>query len=291
VTGRLRRHWREYASESLGLGIFMLSACAFGVLLFHPGSDLVRSIPSPLERRALMGLAMGATALVNIHSPWGKRSGSHLNPAVTLTFTRLGKVDPRDAAWYVGAQFAGGIGGTALAAALLPRWIAHPEVNYVVTVPGMAGRLAAFGAEALISALLMLAVLTFAGSERLRHLTGLAAATLIALYITVEAPVSGMSMNPARTLGSALVAREWTGLWIYFTAPLAGMLLGAALHRRVARQAAFCAKLDHDARVPCLFCRFHGGRTPRGNFARRSLILSAHAPTTAASRDGTTNTE
>jgi len=257
----LRLHWREYACEAFGLALFMLSACGFGVLLFHPGSPAIATLPSPLARRALMGLGMAATALVNIHSPWGKRSGSHLNPAVTLTFTQLGKVDPRDAAWYVVAQFAGGILGVLLAALLLQRWIAHPDVHYVVTAPGPYGTGGAFLAEMAISAVLMVTILTVSSRVKWQRLTGVAAAILIALYITFEAPISGMSMNPARTLGSALPAHEWRALWIYFVAPPLGMLLGAAIHLRSDRGRAFCAKLDHDTRVPCIFCQFQQRRT------------------------------
>lgn len=256
----LRLHWREYACEALGLGLFMLSACGFGVLLFHPGSPMIAVLPSPLARRALMGLAMAGTALVNIYSPWGKRSGSHLNPAVTLAFTQLGKVDPRDAAWYIAAQFVGGILGVMLATLVLARWIAHPDVHYVVTAPGEFGRSGAFVAEVIISLVLMATILALMSRARWQHFTGVAAAVLIALYITFESPVSGMSMNPARTLGSALPAHDWRALWIYFVAPPLGMLLGAAIHLRGDRRRAFCAKLDHDARVPCIFCQFQQRR-------------------------------
>jgi len=254
------RHWREYACEAWGLALFMVSACAFGVLLFHPGSPVVAAIPSPLARRALMGLAMATTALVNIYSPWGRRSGSHLNPAVTLTFLQLGKVDPRDAAWYVLSQFSGGVIGALVAALFLHRWIMHPSVAYVVTEPGSYGTAVAFMAEVVIAAGLMVTVLAVSSHVRWQRYTGVAAAVLIAMYITFESPISGMSMNPARTLGSALPARHWHALWLYFIAPPAGMLLGAAIHLRASRRADFCAKLDHDPRVPCIFCEFRQHR-------------------------------
>ena len=79
--------------EAALLGGFMVSACLFSVVLFHPGWPAARLLPDPLARRALMGLAMGATAIALNYSAWGKQSGAHYNPAVTLTFTRLGKVD------------------------------------------------------------------------------------------------------------------------------------------------------------------------------------------------------
>jgi aquaporin Z len=262
VIDLLRRHWPEYLSEAWGLAFFMLSACGFGVLLVHPGSPMIAAVPGAFARQVMMGLAMAATALVNIHSPWGKRSGCHLNPAVTLTFTWLGKVDPRDAAWYVVAQFAGGIAGTLVAALLLARWIGHPHVNYVATVPGPAGTAPAFVGEFLISLVLMLTVLTFTTRPPLARYAGLAVATLIALYITFESPISGMSMNPARTLGSAIPAGEWRGLWLYFAAPSLGMLAAALVFTRFTAPRPSCAKLDHDPRVPCIFCRFHAHQSP-----------------------------
>jgi aquaporin Z len=87
------------------------------------------------------------------------------------------------------------------------------------------------------------------------RLTGLCVGALVATYITVEAPLSGMSMNPARTVGSALPAREWTALWIYFTAPPLGMLAAAELHLRL-KGRLFCAKLDHASGVRCIHCEY-----------------------------------
>jgi len=115
----LKKHWPEYLMEAAGLGIFMVSASVFTILLYHPASPALRVLPEEFPRRVLMGLAMGLTAIGIIYSPWGKQSGAHLNPAVTLTFFRLGKVAPWDAVFYVVAQFAGGVAGVALVAAVL----------------------------------------------------------------------------------------------------------------------------------------------------------------------------
>ncbi len=246
----LRRHWPEYLAEALSLGLFMVSACAFAVLLEHPASPVHRAIASPLGRRALMGLAMGATAVALIHSPWGRRSGAHMNPAVTLAFLRLGKVQPADAAFYAVAQAAGGIAGVLAARAVLGHALAHPSARYVVTKPGAPGSAVAFAAELAISFALMAAVLWVSGSRR-ASLTGLAAGALVFLSITFESPLSGTSMNPARSLGSATVARDLEALWIYFAAPPLGML-GAALWLGKGR-ARGCAKLDHSA-PRCIFC-------------------------------------
>src|SRR5206468_8222422 len=140
-------HWPEYLMEAACLGLFMLSACSFTVLLQHPGSVLRQMLPSAFLRRLLTGVAMGLTAIALIYSPWGKQSGAHLNPSVTLTFFRLGKVARCDAVSYIIAQFAGGVGGVALVATAAGKWLAHPSVNYVATLPGEAGTGAAFLGE------------------------------------------------------------------------------------------------------------------------------------------------
>ncbi|HKG13015.1 MAG TPA: aquaporin [Pyrinomonadaceae bacterium] len=250
-------HWPEYSIEAAGLGFFMLSACAFGVLLFHPSSPAVAAIPNSILRRVLMGAAMGSTAIAIIHSPWGKRSGAHVNPATTLAFFRLGKVKPADAFFYVAAQFVGGITGTLIAVALLGKFVSAPEVNYVVT-QGEYGAGVAFAAEVFITFVLMTVVLNVSNSPRLSRWTGVFAGALVLVYISVEAPLSGMSMNPARTFASAFAAREWTALWVYFTAPPLGMLAAAELYKRTCGLSrVYCAKLHHRNTQRCIFnCEF-----------------------------------
>ena len=206
------------------------------------------------QHRMLIGIAMGLTAIGLIYSPWGKQSGAHLNPAVTLTFLRLGKVARKDAAFYILAQFAGGVAGLLVAGEFLGRTLADPAVNYVATVPGSRGPWVAFGAELGISFLLMTVVLTVSNSRALPQYTGLFAGALVASYITLEAPFSGMSMNPARTFGSAVAANLWTSIWVYFTAPPAGMLLASEVYRlRKGHLAIRCAKLHHQNNKRCIF--------------------------------------
>jgi aquaporin Z len=240
--------------EAAGLGLFMLAACGVGTLLEAPASPVRQALPDPLVRRFLMGLAMALTAISMIYSPWGKRSGAHLNPAVTLAFFRLGKVAPRDALGYVTAQFIGGIVGVVLAGVLLGQRLVQPPVQYVVTIPGMRGPWVAFLAEVVMTFVLMLVILTVTSTPRLARYTGLCAGALVATYITLEAPLSGMSMNPARTFGSALPAQVWTALWVYFLAPPLGMLLAAEVYlRRGGLHRVRCAKLHHQNTKRCIF--------------------------------------
>ena len=246
--------------EAAELALFMLSACAFTVLLYHPASPLFESFHSELLRRAAMGIAMGSTAIAIIFSPLGKRSGAHFNPAVTLTFFRLGKVRPWDAGFYVVAQFIGGIAGVVAAMWLLGPAVADPHVNYATTQPGPQGPLLAFIAELFISFVLMSVVLRVSNTKRLARWTGLFAGALVATYITVESPISGMSMNPARTFSSAFGASVWMSLWIYFVAPPVGMLLAAEIFTRgKTRRPALCAKFHHHNNQRCIFrCNFEG---------------------------------
>jgi aquaporin Z len=262
VRAALRAHWPEYLIEAAGLGLFMVSACVFATLLEHPASPLRAVWPDPTWRRVPMGLAMGLTAVALVYSPWGRRSGAHLNPAVTLAFWRLGKVAGWDAVFYVAAQFAGGVAGVAAAGAVLGGALAHPAVRYAVTAPGPAGVGAAWLAEAAITFVLMGVILTVSNS-RAAGWTGACAGLLVATYIVVEAPLSGMSMNPARSLGSAVPAGAWTALWVYFTAPPLGMALAARAHRRLRGRAGVrCAKLHHDSVQRCIFRCGYGAAAP-----------------------------
>jgi aquaporin Z len=247
-------HWPEYLIEAAGLGVFMVIAGICPLLAEAPSA--MQALASPDLRRALIGVAMGLTAVAIIYSLWGMRSGAHLNPAVTLTFLRLGKIAPADAAFYVLAQFAGGSAGTLILAALLGDRFTLPPISAVATLPGSSGAVAAFTAEVAIAFVLMTTVLRVNASPRLMRWTGICAGLLVALYIAIEAPVSGMSLNPARSVASAVPSGLWHGIWIYLIAPPLGMLLAAELHLRRGGRTP-CAKLHHDTARRCIFrCEF-----------------------------------
>lgn len=248
----LRTHWPEYLMEALGLGLFMVVAGTVTTAMETDTSPLRYFLAAPLLRRILIGLAMGVTAIALIYSPWGKRSGAHLNPAVTLTFFRLGKLTPWDAGFYVLAQFSGGLLGVVLVAAVLRMSFTAPPVNYGVTVPGEQGWAIAFLAEFLMAGGLMLMVLLTSNSQRLSNYTGLLAGFLVATYIILAAPLSGMSINPARTFASALPSHIWTAFWIYYFAPPLGMLLAAEVYSRYPQRAkVICGKLYPNSETPC----------------------------------------
>ena len=250
-------HWREYAIEAALLGIFMMSAGVATTAVEYAGSPLYSLVNAPWLRRLLIGLAMGGTAMALIYSRWGARSGAHFNPAVTITFAVLGKITWRDAAWYIAAQFAGGVIGVLAVRALLGQAFTLPPVLSVITVPGADGVEKAFWMEMLISFLLMSVTLVVSSRPASMRYTGLCCGVLIASFVTFEAPFSGMSMNPARTIASAAPSGIWTGAWIYFVAPVGGMLMAALTFRLIGREPVQCAKLNHDTGAPCPFlCNF-----------------------------------
>lgn len=250
----LARHWPEYLIEATCLGIFMVSACVFSLLLGHPGSPLHSLFPAGAVRRWITGVAMGLTAIALIYSPMGRRSGAHMNPIITLTFFRLGKVRGWDALFYGVAQFIGGAFGVYVALLMAGPALGHNMVNYAITAPRRNEVALAFLAEMVIAFLMMTTVLNFSNRAKLAPYTGLAAGTLVMLFITFESPISGMSMNPARTSASDFVAMQWNAAWLYFVAPLVGMLVAAEVYIRTrGAHAVICAKLNHSGNAPCIF--------------------------------------
>ena len=257
LLGAWREHWPEYLIESWALGTFMLSASIVVVLLESRQLPFRELIPSPLLRRMLVGMAMGLTAFGLIYSRWGRRSGAHMNPAVTLAFLRLRLVRPIDGLFYMLAQTMGGTLGVLTGFLLTAGMLAGPDARWVVTAPGNCGPFVAFGVEFLMAMVLMFVVLQFSNTPILRGFTGCAAALMVALFITIAAPCSGMSINPARTLASAIPSQVWTAFWVYLLAPPLGMLAAAELHRwQSGGVLRHCAKLCHDNRTRCIHCGY-----------------------------------
>jgi aquaporin Z len=256
----LKCNWPLYVFEAIELALFMLSACAFTILLFDPSRPAVHLLPSAIIRRVFMALAMGITAVLIIHSPMGRRSGAHFNPAITLTYLHLGKIGLCDALFYVLSQFLGGIFGVAVAVAIFGSRLSKPAVNYVVTVPGRYGTVAAFLAELFMATILMTVVLLLSNRAHLAIYVSYSVGVLIALYTFFFAPISGFSINPARTTGSAFFAGVWTAGWLYFVAPLLGMFCAAEIYASINGDArVLCAKLHPDPSFPCPFvCNFPG---------------------------------
>jgi aquaporin Z len=227
------KNWRLYVIEAWALGMFMISATFFVVLLYHPFFSFNKNIADPITKRLLVGLAMGLTAMGIINSGWGVQSGAHMNPAVSLAQLQLGRMASADTFWYIIFQTFGAAASMLLGELLFHHLLIYPDVNYIVTKPGSGRVWVAFWAEAGLSFFLFTTLL-FVSNSQYRKFTSLAAAILICMFITLESPVSGMSINPARSFGSAIAADQWQSFWIYILAPIGGMQLAALVFRLAA---------------------------------------------------------
>lgn len=222
--------WRDYLLEGAGLLLFMLAAGAATTLFVYPGSLVAQAVPSRLGKHVGLGLCMGLVTFA-IVSAIGRRTGAHINPAVTCAFWRAGKIGGRDAVFYTLAQFAGACLAPVLLLAAIGPPFASDQVRYAMSLPGPGGEAVAFAAEFAISFILMMVVLVVVNSRRIAKSAPAITGALIAVYIAFESPLSGMSLNPARSFGSALAAGHWDGLWLYFVAPVSAMLLAVEVYR------------------------------------------------------------
>jgi aquaporin Z len=220
----------HYVQEALGLAIFMISACLFGALLEAKDSPIHQAIANPYIRMIIMGIMMGITALFIFYSPFTSPSGSHINPAVTITFLRLGHMCRWDAFFYILFQIAGGTLAVYLMQWIMGSWLTDPPVNSVVTVPGKNGLWPALITEMIIAFVMMTMVLFTSADMRLKKYTRIIAGGMVCTYVIVAGPLSGFGMNPARSFASALPAHIWTAFWIYLFVPILGMLTAAEVY-------------------------------------------------------------
>jgi len=175
-----------------------------------------------------VSLVFGLIIMVMVYAT-GHLSGAHINPAVTIAFTLSRHFPPRDAAAYLGGRLAG---ATAGAVVLLAVWPDRPG-DLGATVPTV-GAGSAFVYELVLTAFLMFVIMAVATDTRA---VGAAAAIAIGGTVGLDAlfggPVTGASMNPARSFGPALAASQWHDFWIYVAGPVAGAALGALAYQLV----------------------------------------------------------
>jgi aquaporin Z len=241
----------EWGCELLGTALLLLGGLSAVVLDFGVGSSVALAVPSHSLRLLITGtLFASCGALVTI-SPLGRRSGAHLNPAVTLAFWSRGHLRAQDLFGYVASQAAGAVVGAFAVRAL---W-GHraTSVNDGLTLPGRGlGPLGAAGLEAAMTMLFVLTIFAFVSSRRTVHWTPLAVAVVIALLVWQGAPYTGTSLNPARSLGPAVLSGRFTDYWVYVAGPLTGALVASGIWALVPFET-LTAKLFHDARYRSVF--------------------------------------
>jgi aquaporin Z len=277
---------REYAAEFVGTAVLLLVGLSAVCVDFSTRSPVVSAIPDSNLRRLITGIIFAGTGTAIVYSSLGRRSGGHINPAVTFAFLRLGKISSRSAAIYIAVQVAGALTGAALVLAIWRGWATSVSIG--ATVPKDGGAAAAVAAEVVVTFLLVSLILNFVDRPRLMPFTAAAAGALVAFFVFVEAPVSGTSLNPARTLGPAIVGGTFTDVWIYVLAPPVGALAAAILYRRQRSHVA-CGKLFHTEAVECRFldCQYTppdqrvtaSRRDPTSWRVLRHLHLTALVPT------------
>jgi aquaporin Z len=247
----MRRNLPVYFCEFAGTAIMLFLGIGAVALMWAPGSPMP-VMPNPALRRLITGIMFAAGATLVVYSPLGQRSGGHINPAVTLAFWRAGKVPTRDAVAYVLAQFAGALAG-ALAAGLVWREMT-PAIQYAATTPGEGySAMTALIGETVITFLLVFTIFVCVNKPHLAPRTGLIAGALVALIVMIEAPVSGASLNPARTLGPAIMVPLYRDVWLYFVGPCLGALIAVAAYMQQWGSSTVCAKLYHTEKYPCPF--------------------------------------
>ncbi len=239
-----RLPWQPFLAELVGTAALVLVGLSVVILTFGAGSPVARLLPDPGARRAVAGFLFGATGAGIALSPVGKESGAHLNPAVTLAFWLAERIHGGVAVGYVLAQLAGATLG---ALPLLAWGDMGRSVAFGATLPGPGHSPAsALLGEAITTFAMITSLCWFLGSRRLRRFTPALFPLLYAAMVYLEAPVSGTSTNPARSLGPAVVSGRWQGWWVYWVGPLLGTLAAALLSGGLARGIEV-AKLYHFA--------------------------------------------
>ena len=225
-------HWPEYGAELFGTAWNVFVGLSAVVFNFAPGMPGARLIPDASLRLWVTGLIFAGSGSLFTISPWGRLSGAHINPSVTLAFWAQGKVRGHDLLGYLAAQF---LGGTLGALTLAAVWGPHAAaVGNGTTAPG-AGYTAgqAFGAELLMTFSYVLGIFYFVSHARLVRWTPLMNWVVVSGLVWLGAVISGTSLNPARSFGPALVSANGHALWIYLLAPPLGALLAAGCFRLV----------------------------------------------------------
>jgi aquaporin Z len=219
--------WRVYVSEIVGTALLLMAGLSLVILMFGTGTPMARLIPSEGLRRLMTGFLFGTIGASIALSPVGKESGAHINPAVTLGFRLMGKLDLRTTVGYILAQLVGAVAGSL---PLLFWGAMGKSVNFGATVPGADFTFTtAFLGEMVTTFTMVVLLAVFLAFRKLRPFTPGIFPPLYAIMSWAEGPISGTSTNPARSFGPAIVSGQWQGWWIYWAGPLAGMLMAVLL--------------------------------------------------------------
>ncbi len=248
--------WAQFFSELAGTALLVFVGLSLVILMFGAGSPMLRVLPSEGLRRLITGFLFGTTGALIALSPVGKVSGAHINPVVTLGFRLMGKLDQGVGAVYVLGQLVGACVG---ALPLLAWGSMGRSVAFGATLPGQGYALEIVLLGEVITTFIMVFLLAvFLGFRRIRPFTPAIFPFLYAIMVYAEAPISGTSTNPARSIGPAIISGQWHGWWIYWIGPLIGAVAATLacsfLAKRIEVAKLYYFDSDHDG----LFRRMSG---------------------------------
>ena len=197
----------------------------FFLVFFGYGAVIVNELFGGELGQLGICIVFGLVVMAVIYS-FGNVSGAHINPAVTLALCFAGRFDLKLLPSYVAMQLIG-----ATLAALFLRWIFSESEALGLTQPNI-GLFRAFVVEIIISFVLMSVVLNLGGEQQEKKImAGAAIGGVVTLAALVAGPITGASMNPARSLGPAIAALNFESIWLYVVAPVIGMLLACPVCR------------------------------------------------------------
>ena len=234
--------WRLFFSEVIGTALLILGGLSLVIGMWGEGTPMARLIPDDLTRSAVTGFFFGCIGGGIALSRVGTESGAHINPAVTLGFWMMRKLDARAAAGYIVAQLL----GACLGALPLLAWGAMGRsVAFGATLPGKGyATSTVLMGEVITTFGLVTTLFIFLAFRHLRRYTPFTMPLLYGVMVPLEGHLSGTSTNPARSFGPSLISGQWDGWWIYWVGPMIGMLVAIVVCNNLARRIEV-AKLYH----------------------------------------------
>jgi len=234
--------WRLFFSEVIGTAVLIFAGLSLVIFMWGEGTPMARIVPDGMVRSAITGFLFGCLGGGIALSRVGTESGAHINPAVTIGFWMMRKLDTRAAAGYIVAQMLGaGLGALPLLA-----WGAMGRsVAFGATLPGNGyATSSVLMGEVLTTFALVTTLFVFLAFRHLRRYTPFTMPLLYGVMVPLEGHLSGTSTNPARSFGPSLISGQWDGWWIYWLGPMVGMLVAIVVCNNLARRIEV-AKLYH----------------------------------------------
>lgn len=233
---------RKFFAEMIGVAVLLLVGLSLVIIMFGDGSPMARLIPELKIRQAITGFLFGGTGALISLTHVGKESGAHLNPVVTLSFGLFRKIDVRTTFIYILAQLTGAVLGA------MPLLLWGPlgkSISFGATMPGRGyTQQDALMGEIIVTFMFISLLIVFISFRFMRPYTPLLSPVFFAIMVPLEADVSGISTNPARSFGPAVISGHWDSWWIYVAGPVTGAVIACLLLSRMARRITV-AKLYH----------------------------------------------